>query len=149
MMHLYSLFAALALWLCAAVAFPDENPDDPVLEGRIKVWLFAYPAYFKGVLVDAYKDECTSLDNNLIDGQVNSFLVGGPDVETVMSRTDTWYCVFYDTYDCSGEDEDMLISPQGINNLNSVGWASQLHSLMCHVEQLDDDSDGEGDGDYD
>lgn len=63
-----SLLFALAIALYVTLVSSSDqyqNPDDAVLEGRIKVWLYAYPAYFKGVMVDAYKDACISLDNNL------------------------------------------------------------------------------------
>jgi hypothetical protein len=39
--------------------------DDLVTKGRIKVQLFAAPAFVSEVSVDAYHMQCLSLDNNL------------------------------------------------------------------------------------
>lgn len=44
--------------------------DDLVTKGRIKVQLFAAPAFVSEVSVDAYHDQCLSLDNNLYDAGV-------------------------------------------------------------------------------
>ncbi|KAF2257880.1 hypothetical protein CC78DRAFT_587866 [Lojkania enalia] len=110
--------------------------DDPVREDRIKVFLFASPAYFADSAVDVYKDACTSLAGTLIDGKVSSFLVGGRDIPTVLNRTDDWYCIFYDNYNCSGDEDDdeTLVFADGVNNLESVGWEGNIHSVECHIE---------------
>lgn len=84
------------LLACAGIA----AADDTVTRGRIKVQLFAAPSYLSEVSVDAYNNICLSLDNNLIDGLVQSILVGGHDVATVLARDDYWNCRFYE-YDCS------------------------------------------------
>lgn len=47
--------------LCAALA----SADDLVTTNRIKVQLFAAPAFVSEVSVDAYHNQCLSLDNNL------------------------------------------------------------------------------------
>ena len=52
------LSSALA---CANVAIAD----DLIASNRIKVQLFAAPAFFSEVSVDAYNNQCLSLDNNL------------------------------------------------------------------------------------
>jgi len=44
--------------------------DDLVTKGRIKVQLFAAPAFVSEVSVDAYHDQCLSLDNNLYGAAV-------------------------------------------------------------------------------
>jgi hypothetical protein len=49
------------LLLCAGLT----AADDIVTKGRIKVQLFAAPAFVSEVSVDAYNDQCLSLDNNL------------------------------------------------------------------------------------
>jgi hypothetical protein len=49
------------LLLCAGLA----AADDIVTKGRIKVQLFAAPAFVSEVSVDAYHNQCLSLDNNL------------------------------------------------------------------------------------
>lgn len=54
---------AALLLLSAALA----AADDIVTQGRIKVQLFAAPAFVSEVSVDAYNDQCLSLDNNLYD----------------------------------------------------------------------------------
>jgi hypothetical protein len=41
------------------------SADDLVTKGRIKVQLFAAPAFVSEVSVDAYHNQCLSLDNNL------------------------------------------------------------------------------------
>jgi hypothetical protein len=41
------------------------SADDLVTKGRIKVQLFAAPAFVSEVSVDAYNGQCLSLDNNL------------------------------------------------------------------------------------
>jgi hypothetical protein len=92
--------------------------DDIVTKARIKVQLFAAPAFVSEVSVDAYHMQCLSLDNNLyaprlvtgakcvvclfsllmggrIDGRVQSVLVGGHDVAAVLKRDDYWSCAFF------------------------------------------------------
>ena len=107
--------------------------DDLVTRTRIKVQLFAAPAFVSEVSVDAYSQQCLSLDNNLIDGRIQSILIGGHDVSTVLKRDDAWMCRFFDNYDCSTNDDkkDCLVIPDGVNNLDSIGWGTRIHSLMC------------------
>ena len=52
-----SLLVALSLSGAAAGSF--VSPD------RIKVFLFAAPAFWQEVAIDAYKNVCIDLDNNL------------------------------------------------------------------------------------
>ncbi|CBX90648.1 hypothetical protein LEMA_P056820.1 [Plenodomus lingam JN3] len=113
--------------------------DDTVTSGRIKVQLFAAPGYLSEVSVDAYNNVCLSLDNNLIDGLVQSILVGGHDVATVLQRNDSWNCRFYDNYDCEGDMDTYLTVPDGVNNLGSYGWATRIHGLRCRNFDLGDD----------
>lgn len=47
---------------CANVA---TAASDMIADNRIKVQLFAAPAFFSEVSVDAYNNQCLSLDNNL------------------------------------------------------------------------------------
>ncbi|KAH8701411.1 hypothetical protein GQ44DRAFT_717653 [Phaeosphaeriaceae sp. PMI808] len=101
-----------------------------VTRTRIKVQLFASPAFVSEVSVDAYDNQCLSLDNNLIDGRVQSLLVGGHDVGGVLKRNDFWSCRFFDNYDCK-ESEDCLTIPDGVNNLASIGWGTRIRSLRC------------------
>jgi hypothetical protein len=54
-----------------------------------------------------------------------------------LQRTDYWYCTFYDNYDCSGDEDDMLMFGDGVNNLRSVNWQTKIHALRCRI---DDDS---------
>ncbi|KAH6611869.1 hypothetical protein C7974DRAFT_370004 [Boeremia exigua] len=113
---------------CANVA----TAGDMIVKNRIKVQLFAAPAFFSEVSVDAYNNQCLSLDNNLIDGRVQSILVGGHDVAAVLVRKDYWYCQFFDNYDCKGDDSDRYLTfADGVNNLASIGWDSKIHSLRC------------------
>jgi hypothetical protein len=56
-MRLFLAASLFFLGLCAA--------DDLVTKGRIKVQLFAAPAFVSEVSVDAYDKLCVSLDNNL------------------------------------------------------------------------------------
>lgn len=51
----------LSVLACANVA----TADDMITSFRIKVQLFAAPAFFSEVSVDAYNNQCLSLDNNL------------------------------------------------------------------------------------
>ena len=50
-----------SLLACATVA----SASDMIAANRIKVQLFAAPAFFSEVSVDAYDGQCLSLDNNL------------------------------------------------------------------------------------
>jgi hypothetical protein len=56
-----ALSSAALLLISATLA----AADDLVTKGRIKVQLFAAPAFVSEVSVDAYNDQCLSLDNNL------------------------------------------------------------------------------------
>jgi hypothetical protein len=51
----------LSVLACANVAVAD----DMIANNRVKVQLFAAPAFFSEVSVDAYNNQCLSLDNNL------------------------------------------------------------------------------------
>lgn len=121
--HSQTLLILLGATLAAA--------DDLVTKTRIKVQLFAGPAFVSEVSVDAYDKQCLSLDNNLIDGRVQSFLIGGHDVLTVLQRDDYWNCKFFDNYDCK-DDNEVLTIPDGVNNLASIGWGTRIHGLKCH-----------------
>ncbi|RMZ73429.1 hypothetical protein GMOD_00007937 [Pyrenophora seminiperda CCB06] len=115
--------------------------DDTITAGKIKVQLYAAPSFLSEVSVDAYNNQCLSLDNNLIDGRVQSILVGGHDVATVLARDDYWNCRFYDNYDCEG-DKDMdqyLMIADGANNLGSIGWGTRIHGLKCRNMDSHDD----------
>jgi hypothetical protein len=59
-MRLYFPTTALALLISGLAA-----ADDLVTKQRIKVQLFAAPAFVSEVSVDAYHMQCLSLDNNL------------------------------------------------------------------------------------
>ncbi|PSN69348.1 hypothetical protein BS50DRAFT_464356, partial [Corynespora cassiicola Philippines] len=121
--------------LALVVLFAGSVVAGDVISGnRIKVFLFAAPAFFSEVAVDAYNNTCVSLDNNLIDGRVRSILVGGHDVVSVLSRTDGWYCDFFDNYDCSGDDTQRKTFADGVNNLGSSGWGRRIHSIRCTNE---------------
>ncbi|KAF2029765.1 hypothetical protein EK21DRAFT_100983 [Setomelanomma holmii] len=113
--------------LCAGLAVAD----DIVMKTRIKVQLFASPAFVSEVSVDAYNNQCLSLDNNLIDGRVQSLLVGGHDVAGVLNRDDYWNCRFFDNYGCNENSDDYLTIPDGVNNLSSIGWGTRIRSLRC------------------
>ncbi|KAH7382367.1 hypothetical protein DE146DRAFT_668606 [Phaeosphaeria sp. MPI-PUGE-AT-0046c] len=106
------------------------SADDLVTKTRIKVQLFAGPAFVSEVSVDAYHKQCLSLDNNLIDGRVQSFLIGGHDVATVLQRDDYWNCKFFDNYECR-ENNEVLTVPDGVNNLASIDWGTRIHGLRC------------------
>lgn len=113
---------------CVSIA----TADDMIANNRIKVQLFAAPAFFSEVSVDAYNSQCLSLDNNLIDGRVQSILVGGHDVPSVLARDDYWYCQFFDNYDCTSDSSDYYLTfADGVNNLASIGWGTKIHSLRC------------------
>lgn len=84
-----------------------------------------------------------------IDGRVQSVLVGGHDVVSVLSRDDHWFCQFFEyvlsvslrqmswltsssNYDCQSESGDQYLTfPDGVNNLASIGWGTRIHSLRC------------------
>ncbi|CAI6337150.1 unnamed protein product [Periconia digitata] len=124
---MWSLFLMPFALLLAIVA-----ADDPVVTSdKIKVFLFGAPAFYSEVGVEVRNNTCLSLDNNLIDGRVKSALVGGHDVLSVQARTDRWYCVLWDNYDCQGENESRLFVPGGENNLMSAGWGSRVHGVQC------------------
>ena len=57
-----SLAALVCAWSGTATA------GDIITSLRIKVQLFAAPAFFSEVSVDAYNNQCLSLDNNLYLG---------------------------------------------------------------------------------
>ncbi|KAF2995058.1 hypothetical protein E8E13_001803 [Curvularia kusanoi] len=117
-----------SLLACAHVA----SASDMIAPNRIKVQLFAAPAFFSEVSVDAYDGQCLSLDNNLIDGRVQSVLIGGHDVASVLARTDYWYCQFFNNYDCESKFSDQYLTfADGVNNLASIGWQESIHSLRC------------------
>lgn len=71
------------LLLCAGIA----AADDIVTKGRIKVQLFAAPAFVSEVSVDAYHNMCVSLDNNLYG---NCILRDGEYVLTCAESTDAY-----------------------------------------------------------
>ncbi|KAF2107806.1 hypothetical protein BDV96DRAFT_505414 [Lophiotrema nucula] len=136
-MSRFATFALSLLCLGSGVlAAPDDTPY--ANEARVKVYLFAQPAFYSQVAVDAYKHACVSLDNNLIDGLVQSFLIGGYDIPTVYNRRDDWYCHFYQSYDCSndGTANTTLTFSDGVNYLGSAGWNGRIHSLRCLVEDV-------------
>ncbi|EMD64655.1 hypothetical protein COCSADRAFT_36029 [Bipolaris sorokiniana ND90Pr] len=125
----------LLVWVASVAA------SDTITSGKIKVQLFAAPSFLSEVSVDAYNNQCLSLDNNLIDGRVQSILVGGHDVASVLQRDDFWNCRFYNNYDCKG-DMDMdsyLTVPDGVNNLGSIDWGTKIHSLKCRNFASTDD----------
>lgn len=51
--------------LLAWAGFATADTVDPITQGRIKVQLFADPSFLSEVSVDAYNNQCLSLDNNL------------------------------------------------------------------------------------
>ncbi|KAF2243147.1 hypothetical protein BU26DRAFT_437837 [Trematosphaeria pertusa] len=120
-------FVSLVLLALCSVALAG----DFVADNRIKVFLYGFPSFFSEVAVDVYNNTCLGLGNNLIDGHVQSILVGGPNVDAVLSRSDCWYCMFYDNYGCSGTDDMTLTIPAGVNNLASAGWGARIHSISC------------------
>jgi hypothetical protein len=99
------------------------------------------------------------ISDSRIDGRVQSLLVGGHDVATVLRRDDFWNCQFFEyvcalrqsletrgkgreannihsNYDCKANDgcsdsDDCLVIPDGVNNLASKGWGTRIRSLMC------------------
>jgi hypothetical protein len=60
-MRAFPFTTVLLAWAGLAVA----GNDDTVTSGRIKVQLFAAPSFLSEVSVDAYNNQCLSLDNNL------------------------------------------------------------------------------------
>ena len=106
--------ASVVLLACTGTVLAD----DTISGTKIKVQLFAAPSFLSEVSVDAYNNQCLSLDNNLyvahlslprmiggvivltqsysIDGRVQSILVGGHDVQAVLNRDDYWSCRFYE-----------------------------------------------------
>lgn len=109
--------------------------NDFVANDRIKVFLYGGVAFCAEVSVDMANDTCHGLDNNLIDGMVFSALIGGNDVGTVLKRDDSWYCIFYDNYGCTGDDDNRMFIPGGDNNLQTSGWHNRVHGLRCINEQ--------------
>ena len=61
MKYIPAIFTSLVL----LVLFGSAAADDAVREDRIKTFLFAMPAFFSEVAVDAPNNTCVSLDNNL------------------------------------------------------------------------------------
>lgn len=55
----------MLLVVVALVLVDFAAADDTVTSGRIKVQLFAAPSFLSEVSVDAYNNQCLSLDNNL------------------------------------------------------------------------------------
>ncbi|KAH6857367.1 hypothetical protein BKA58DRAFT_325351 [Alternaria rosae] len=133
--RLVSASAVLLAWTGTVLA------GDTITAGKIKVQLFAAPSFLSEVSVDAYNNQCLSLDNNLIDGRVQSILVGGHDVQSVLARDDYWSCRFYDNYDCKGDEnmDQFLAISDGANNLGSVGWGTKIHGLKCSNKEHEED----------
>ncbi|KAF2636746.1 hypothetical protein P280DRAFT_408456 [Massarina eburnea CBS 473.64] len=127
MRNFLAAFVVFAVGLAGLVASDDVE----VASDRIKVFLFAAPAFYSEVGVEVRNSTCLSLDNNLIDGRVKSVLVGGHDVWRVLDRSDNWYCVLWDNYNCTGTDDSRVIVPGGENNLASAGWGSRVHGIQC------------------
>lgn len=65
MMFLSTLFATLSLLITHSFGATTGATDELVRDDRIKVFLYAAPAFWQEVAVDAFKDTCTDLDNNL------------------------------------------------------------------------------------
>ncbi|KAF2279009.1 uncharacterized protein EI97DRAFT_456418 [Westerdykella ornata] len=136
MMFFSALISALVLSVTQTLALAAPgDAEDLVREDRIKVFLYAAPAFWQEVAVDAYRDACTNLDNNLIDGSVQSILVGGHDIVSVLQRKDSWYCTFYDNYGCIGDGDPAatLVVADGVNNLQSVN-KTNIHAFRCRLE---------------
>ncbi|KAF2464482.1 uncharacterized protein BDR25DRAFT_96577 [Lindgomyces ingoldianus] len=130
-MHPLTLVSLLAFfWTTIGIVVAS----DTVGENRIKVFLFAAPAFFQASEVDAGKDICVSLGNNLIDGKTQSILIGGADVDAVWARKDHWSCTFYDNYNCETGPTRNLTFVDGVNSLGGVGWQTKIHSLKCGVD---------------
>jgi hypothetical protein len=82
---------ALAVFLVAGLA----AADDLVTKTRIKVQLFAAPAFVSEVSVDAYHMQCLSLDNNLYVGHFMEEIRYGEKWEGVLTayvQQDRWPC---------------------------------------------------------
>ena len=58
MMRIFGAVAGLVL-------FSGAVANDLVSDNRIKVFLFASPGFWSTSAIDAYKDACAHLDNNL------------------------------------------------------------------------------------
>ncbi|KAK7187789.1 hypothetical protein DPSP01_010837 [Paraphaeosphaeria sporulosa] len=102
-----------------------------VATDHIRVFLFGQTSYFSEVAVDVRNNTCLSLDNNLIDGKVQSVLVGGHNIWDVYQRNDEWYCILYDNFDCTGSEASMITVAGGTNNLATAGWGNRVHGLRC------------------
>lgn len=76
MMVFPTLLVVLAfLFSCMfGVATEIAEAEDLVREDRIKVFLYAAPAYWREVAVDGYKDTCTALTNNLFVYSVDTLI---------------------------------------------------------------------------
>lgn len=109
-MLLATVYKALVFAILCGIGAATE---DLVREDRIVVFLFAAPAFWKEVTINAYKNACIHLDNNLfvssleavtrgsnsissIDGNAQSILIGGHTPRMVLKRKDDWYCTFYE-----------------------------------------------------
>jgi hypothetical protein len=64
-MFLHTFLVAAALLFTSTFGVAEDLAEDLVREDRIKVFLYAAPAYWREVAVDAYRDTCTTLTNNL------------------------------------------------------------------------------------
>ncbi|KAF1948251.1 hypothetical protein CC80DRAFT_327984 [Byssothecium circinans] len=127
MRNFFAVFAALTL---GPIGFATAG-EMLVGPDRIKVFLFAAPAFYSEVGVDVRNSTCLSLDNNLIDGRVRSVLIGGSDVWAVRARKDNWYCVLWDNHECQGGDAQKIVVSGGQNNLESAGWGSRVRGVQC------------------
>ena len=115
------LFTVVTSFIFALLGVVAADP-----EGHVKVFLFAHPAFISEVQIDALNSTCFSLRNNLygfayprhwpniklmrnrrIDGKVQSLLVGGHDVASVIARKDYWWCMFYE-YVSGDSDEPAM-----------------------------------------
>lgn len=91
-----NLGIALFVSLSTVLGFLGGVGAQYVASDHIRVFLFGQTSYFSEVAVDLRNNTCLSLDNNMIDGKVQSVLVGGHDIWDVYRRTDEWYCVLYE-----------------------------------------------------
>lgn len=123
--------AATILVLLLAFLPVVRCTSDFVFSDHIRVFLFGKAAYFSEVAIDMRNDTCLGLDNNLIDGKVQSVLVGGHDIWDVFNRDDEWYCMLYDNYNCEGSADSMILVAGGTNNLETAGWDNRVHGLQC------------------
>ncbi|EAT78943.1 hypothetical protein SNOG_13496 [Parastagonospora nodorum SN15] len=71
----------------------------------------ALPPFLALLALAAADDLVTTMGASKIDGRVQSLLVGGHDVATVLRRDDYWNCRFFDNYDCI-ETDDCLTIPR-------------------------------------